>query len=108
MEAEHVVEALRSEGRSVSTASVYRALRVLTELGLLQRVAVSGAPIRFELVLPDGGHHHHIVCAECGRTEAFDDEKLEAAVAAVSRRVSFRVDAHDVTLHGVCKTCEVG
>lgn len=106
MEAEHVSEALRSEGRSVGTASVYRALSVLTDLGLLQRIAVPGAPIRYELVLPDGEHHHHIVCDRCGKTVAFDDEELEAAVEAISRRASFRVEGHDVTLHGVCETCE--
>lgn len=105
LEAEEVSERLRGEGRKVGTASVYRALNLLSELGLLHRLALAGSPARFELVLPDGEHHHHIVCDSCGRTEPFSDERLEAAIGAVSERTSFEVLAHDITLHGTCGAC---
>lgn len=106
VEAEDVVARLRSRGRRAGTASVYRALAVLTELGLLHKVALPDSASRFELVLPGGEHHHHIVCDRCGRTESFSDEQLEAAVHAVSERASFEVAAHDITLHGTCEPCQ--
>lgn len=106
LEAEDVAERLREQGRSVGTASVYRALALLSDLGLLHKVAVADGAARFELVLPGGEHHHHIVCEACGRTVAFSDQDLERAVHAISDRTSFRVEAHDVTLHGVCETCQ--
>jgi Fur family ferric uptake transcriptional regulator len=105
IDAEQVEARLREAGRSVGTASVYRALGLLSELGLLQKVAVAGAPVRFELVRPDGHHHHHIVCDRCGRTVAFTDDDLERAVHAVSRRASFEVSSHEITLHGTCEAC---
>lgn len=105
LEAEEVSERLRSDGRSIGTASVYRALNLLSELGLLHRLALPDSPTRFELVLADGEHHHHIVCEACGRTEAFSDERLETAIQAVSERTSFDVLAHDITLHGTCGNC---
>jgi Fur family transcriptional regulator, ferric uptake regulator len=105
LEAEHVAARLGREGRKVGTASVYRALGLLSELGLLHKVALPGAPVRFELVLPGGEHHHHIVCDGCGRTSAFSDERLEAAIEEVSRRAAFEVQAHDITLHGTCREC---
>ncbi len=106
LEAEDVAGRLRKRGRAVGTASVYRALALLSDLGLLHKVAVSDGAARFELVLPSGEHHHHIVCDACGRTVAFSDQALERAVHAVSDQTSFQVEAHDVTLHGICESCQ--
>lgn len=108
LEAEQVAERLRGRGRRIGTASVYRALALLSDLGLLQRTAPTGSAARFELVLPGGEHHHHIVCDACGRTLAFSDEELERAVHAVSERTSFSVQAHEITLHGTCEACQRG
>jgi Fur family transcriptional regulator, ferric uptake regulator len=105
LDAEAVAARLRTSGRAVGTASVYRALGVLADLGLLHKVALPDAPVRFELVLPGGDHHHHIVCDACGKTVAFSDEDLESAVEQISRRAAFEVEAHEVTLHGTCEAC---
>lgn len=103
--AEDVAQKLRASGERVGTASVYRALGLLVDLGLLHKVVLADSPARFELVLPGGEHHHHLVCDRCGRTVAFADDRLEQAVESVSERVPFQVEAHDVTLHGVCPAC---
>lgn len=103
--ADDLAQELRGGGRSVGTASVYRALGLLAELGLVQKVAVAGAPTRFELILPGGEHHHHAVCERCGKTESFSDEKLEAVMEEISERSPFRIESHDVTLHGTCDAC---
>ena len=106
LEAEDVAAELRRRGRRVGTASVYRALGLLSDLGLLHKVALADSPTRFELVRPGGEHHHHIVCDECGETAAFSDEALESAIEALSERTSFEVLAHDITLHGTCEACQ--
>jgi Fur family transcriptional regulator, ferric uptake regulator len=105
LDAEAIAARLRASGRGVGTASVYRALALLVDLGLLHKVSLADAPVRFELVLSGGDHHHHLVCDACGRTVAFSDEDLEAAVEAISRRTEFAVEAHEVTLHGTCQGC---
>ena len=83
---------------------VYRALELLSELGLVQRVLVGGTSARFERIAPEN-HHHHLVCADCGRVEAFSDERLEQAIHGVARKVRYDVGAHDVVLHGACADC---
>ena len=105
LDADHVAGRLKESKRKVATASVYRALGLLTDLGLLQKVALPSAPNRFELVRPDGEHHHHIVCDRCGETAAFSDDVLEDAIHAVAERSSFKVEAHEITLHGCCRKC---
>jgi Fur family transcriptional regulator, ferric uptake regulator len=88
----------------VGRATVYRALEQLEGLGLIQRVDVRGDAAGFERVDP-GGHHHHIVCEQCGRVVAFEDDRLEQAILALAERPDFKVSSHDVTLRGKCASC---
>jgi Fur family ferric uptake transcriptional regulator len=108
VDADELVAALRRRGKRVGVASVYRALALLVELGVLQRVPVAGGSARYELVGPGGDHHHHLVCDDCGATAPFEDEALERAIGRLSRRTAYAVQAHDVTLHGTCPDCQSG
>lgn len=92
----------------MGVASVYRALELLERLRLVQRFDVGDAAARYEPAQPGGEHHHHIVCRGCGEVAAFEDEELERAISRLSRRVDFRVEAHDVTLRGECPECRTG
>ena len=92
----------------VGRATVYRALEQLEGLGLIQRVDVKGDAAGFERVDPGGHHHHHIVCEQCGRVVAFEDDGLEKAILALAKRPDFDVSSHDVTLRGECVTCRGG
>jgi Fur family ferric uptake transcriptional regulator len=103
--AQEIFDALRQDGRSVGIASVYRALELLRELRLVQRLDVGDGTARYEPAHPDGDHHHHLVCDRCGKVEAFEDDTLEAALGQLADRLPHRVAAHDVVLRGDCGTC---
>ena len=106
LSAVEIEQALRAQGRRTSRASIYRALELLVEHGLVERVAVDRDQARFERVLPSGEHHHHLVCERCGRLVAFDDPALERAISRVSQRLGARVDHHEVVLRGACENCD--
>lgn len=106
--AQEIDERLRAQGRSVGRASVYRILELLTELRLVQRIDVGQGVARYERHLPDGEHHHHLVCDNCGRIAPFEDPALEQAISRLSQRLSFAVDDHDVVLRGECGDCRAG
>ena len=103
--AQQIYEGVRASGRHIGMATVYRVLDVLSELGLLNRVDLGGGSARYEPARPGGEHHHHVVCDDCGKVEAFSDERLERAIGFVAREVGFAVDAHDVVLRGACGAC---
>ena len=106
LDADELVGALRKGGAKVGVASVYRALGLLSGLGLLQRVPVAGGSARYELVGPGDHHHHHLVCDDCGSTTSFEDAALERAIGRISKQTAYAVQAHDVTLHGTCPDCQ--
>lgn len=96
---------LRAGGDPVGTASVYRALAALQDAGLVHGLDLGDGERRWELVHPDGAHHHHVVCEGCGRSVAFEDADLERAIASVADRLGADVHVHDVVLHGRCAAC---
>jgi Fur family ferric uptake transcriptional regulator len=106
--AQELHQRVREEGRSVGIASVYRVLDELVELRLVQRIDVGDGIARYEPAQPDGDHHHHVVCGDCGKVEPFADSKLESAIESASKRLGFSVDAHEVVLRGECGDCRAG
>jgi Fur family transcriptional regulator, ferric uptake regulator len=105
LSAQEIFDLLRGAGRPVGIASVYRVLDLLHELKLVQRVDVGDGVARYEPALPGGDHHHHVVCDDCGKVEAFHDDRLEDAIRNVGDRVGYDVGGHDVLLRGACAEC---
>lgn len=96
------------DGRSVGRASVYRVLDELERLRLVARVEVGHGIARYEPVRPDGHHHHHLVCDNCGDVAPFEDDELEATISRLAGRVDFDVSQHEIVLHGSCAGCRAG
>lgn len=96
---------LRRRRPPVGRASVYRALEQLEELGLVQRVEVCRGTAGYERIDPNGHHHHHAICRDCGRMVPFEDSSLERAIGQLSESISFDVTEHDVVLRGRCERC---
>jgi Fur family ferric uptake transcriptional regulator len=103
--AQEIFDSLRHEGRAVGIASVYRVLELLSDRGFVQRIDVGGSVARFEPVHASGEHHHHLVCEDCGKVEAFSDEQLERALHRVEGRTGYSVAGHEVVLRGACADC---
>jgi len=106
LSAQEIEDALRDEDQGVGRASIYRALELLREHELINRLDLGDGVARYELADPAGAHHHHLVCDRCGRLVAFDDPALERAIDRVSERLGMRVDHHDVVLRGACDDCD--
>ena len=94
----------------MARASIYRALEVLSDLGLLVRVDVGHGAARYERAYDhdEEHHHHHLVCDTCGLLIPFDDEHLELVIDGLSERLGFETKGHEVTLRGTCEECRLG
>src|SRR5207244_7217442 len=105
LSAQEIFDALRKARRPVGIASVYRAVEVLVDLRLVKRVDAGDGIARYEPAPPDGDHHHHLVCRDCGKVEAFTDPRLERAIDRVADGTGYSVDEHEVVLTGACADC---
>jgi Fur family transcriptional regulator, ferric uptake regulator len=106
LSAVEIEDALRgARRRPVSRASIYRILDELERLGLVQRVDIGQAMVRYERVCGQEEHHHHLVCDECGTVMPFSDPALERAISSLSERVPLAVSEHEIVIHGACRDC---
>lgn len=97
--AQEIADQLREQASPGSTATVYRALETLYELGLVRRFDSDGIA-RYEPVDPSGEHHHHIVLDPSGDVVPFDDAELERAITGIGQRLGLVVTSHEVILRG--------
>jgi Fur family ferric uptake transcriptional regulator len=108
LSAQEIFDGIRAKGGRVGIASVYRALDALAELRLVQRVDLGDGVTRYEPAHAGGDHHHHLVCDDCGRVEAFSDTTLERALERVAGRLGYEMEAHEVVVRGACDACRDG
>jgi Fe2+ or Zn2+ uptake regulation protein len=97
LSAQDISDQLRAEGSRGSSATIYRALETLHDLGLVRRFDADGVA-RYEPVDPSGDHHHHIVMEESGDVVPFEDAELERAIEGLGERLGMTVTSHDVIL----------
>ena len=93
----------RAHRLGIGRATIFRALDLLLELGVLERLDLpSGehAYVRCEQI-----HHHHVVCSGCGRATEIDDAGLRAVVDTIAERTGYEIDKHRLELFGRCPDC---
>lgn len=96
--------------RSLPQSSVYRSLADLIDAGVVRRVVTEDDFGRFELTEDLTGHHHHLLCARCGRASdvtmppGFEDE-LRGTLDRVAAGAGFADVEHRLDLVGICSSC---
>lgn len=94
---------LRAEG--ISKATVYRALPLLIEAGIIQPTVLSGEKHRYEAAFGHE-HHDHLICSHCGEVVEFQFEAFEILQREVAAQHGYRLTAHVHELIGMCGRCE--
>jgi Fe2+ or Zn2+ uptake regulation protein len=104
-----IPEILAAE-RGLAQSSVYRNLVVLEDAGVVHRIATADDFARYELAEHLTGHHHHLVCSNCGRVEDLPatsavERSVAAAIEEAAERAGFRTEHHRLDLIGLCAQC---
>lgn len=90
--------------RGVGRATVFRTMRLLQSLNLVCRVLMEDGSLHYRLSTTRG-HHHHLVCTECGQVETLADCDVSSLVEEVARRTDYEVDGHWFEVYGRCRPC---
>ena len=101
--AQEIYSRLRQSGERVGLATVYRTLSLLSEHGVVDEFAHRPGETCYRLC--GEGHHHHLVCDDCGRVDPFFDPALERALEGAASRLDYGMRAHEIVLHGSCGGC---
>jgi Fur family ferric uptake transcriptional regulator len=104
--AQDVYAVLRTQGASVGLSTVYRHLQSFADAGLVDVIHTPEGETTYRYCgEPGAGHHHHLVCRNCGRTEEIEARAIERWADTVAENYGYTQVDHTVELFGRCAAC---
>ena len=91
-------------------STVYRNLAVLETAGVVVKVLTNGDRAALELAEDLKGHHHHLVCVDCGIVLDIEipvavEKILDDGMRDVAEKTGFTLIGHRLDLMGRCSSC---
>ena len=101
--AEEIYSQVVAKYPNVNISTVYRTLELLKRLGLVTETDLGGGRVRYHPA--DRGHHHHLVCTECGAIIDLDESLLSSLESRLLREYKFIADLKHLAIFGHCTNC---
>jgi len=89
----------------IGRATIFRTIDVLEAVGAIERIDLPSGDHAWITCEPEA-HHHHVVCARCGRATDVDDAGLGPIVSRIASESGYLIAEHRLELFGLCPTCQ--
>ena len=93
--------ALRAAREPTGLSTVYRALRILTDLDLVHEIALDDGTV-YRACSP--GIHDHLICRRCGTIHESRATRIRAWLSDL-RHDGFAADGDRIDVYGICQRC---
>ena len=103
LDADEVYRQARDKQPRLSLSTVYRTLRRLKELDLVDELHFDEAHHRYEVKPP--AEHHHLVCLGCGKIVEFECSLCPQMKKEIASKKGFEVTRVEVQMTGYCSKC---
>ena len=101
--AEEIYAQIIARYPNVNISTVYRTLELLERLGLVTKTDLGEGTVRYHPA--EKGHHHHLVCRECGAIVDLDESVLASLKSALRQKYQFTADLKHLAIQGRCARC---
>lgn len=101
--AEMIYNNLKTDYPTMSLATVYKTMKTLIELGLVQQLNVGEDNFRFDANI---NVHPHVVCLSCGRVDDIENADFSFLNEIAEKCSNYHIDAHQVYFYGLCPECK--
>ena len=102
--AEEIYSQVIAKYPNVNVSTVYRTLELLEQLRLVTKTDLGGGRVVYHPV--EKGHHHHLVCRECGAVIDLDESALLPLKENLLREYQFIADLSHLGILGICVNCK--
>lgn len=103
--ADELYRLVRHRLPTISIATVYRNLEILSDEGQIWKMDVAGTQRRFDA---NTANHYHIRCGSCGRVDDVHMEPITTIEDTAEKISGYRVLTHRVEFLGICPDCAGG
>ena len=87
----------------VNISTVYRTLELLKRLDLVTETDLGEGRVRYHPA--DKGHHHHLICQQCGTMTDLDESLIASLEQDLLEEYRFQADLKHLAILGRCKKC---
>jgi Fe2+ or Zn2+ uptake regulation protein len=101
--AEHIYQEVRQQLPTISFNTVYKALEVLCQKGMVLKVNPLHEVARYDGLTK---HHAHLICRQCHQIIDLDWEAGAMPGLAPAQRHGFQLDYPTLTFWGLCPLCQ--
>ena len=101
---EDIYQKVHQRVPSIGQTTVYRTIKLLCDVGLVEELQVGDGLARYEVVTAKQ-HHDHLVCKDCGKTIEFHLPEIEKIQQELAESHGFRLLDHHHVLLGICSDC---
>ena len=101
--ANELIGEAKRERLGVGRATVFRALELFEQLGLVERLDLPNGEHAYVVCQP--AHHHHVICTSCGRSAEVGDLGIGSIAGEVESQTGFMLDSHRIEFYGLCPAC---
>ncbi|WP_297424304.1 Fur family transcriptional regulator [Clostridium sp.] len=88
---------------TMSLATVYKALKTLVDVGLVQEINVGEGNFRYD---GNASPHPHLQCLGCGKVDDFKDLSLDNLNILASEHTDYQIVSNKVYFYGYCANCQ--
>jgi Fe2+ or Zn2+ uptake regulation protein len=99
---EEVYLAVKKRNPKVALGTVYQALSVLEEIGLIEAKRWSETPVRYDM---NTEPHYDIQCTKCGAVAEIPDVQFEDFAARIRENTPYEITNTSLVVEGVCPAC---
>ena len=103
LDADEVYRRAREKQPRLRLSTVYRTLRLLKKLGLIEECHFDESHHHYEVKPP--AEHHHLVCLSCGRVIEFHYPLSRYVKRSVAEAKDFDIIETEVRMTGYCSKC---
>jgi Fur family ferric uptake transcriptional regulator len=100
---EKILAEVQQTARGVNLSTIYRALDVLDEVGLVTHHHLHDGVPTYHLASDSG--HVHLVCQDCGNVSQVRLEAIKPLITALDEGQGFETDVAHLTVFGRCSQC---
>lgn len=100
--AETIYKSLHIEYPTMSLATVYKAIKTLVEVGLVQELNVGEGNFRYD---GNSATHPHIQCIQCGKVEDLDSLSFNELSVIAEKHTNYKILSNKVYFYGICPNC---
>lgn len=101
--AEQLLEWSKAKDKSVSRATVYRTLPLLTASGLVREMDFGKDYKFYDPNYAEHPNHSHIICQDCERIVEFESDKIAKLEDEISHQLGFSVKTQKLQITGSCE-----